>query len=730
MYRLPSSFLFLVLLLLQTTVPGSLGATDAQNLVEDLRVLGDRYEGSPGEAQILEFLEAELTSLGARVRKTSLDRLSGAHSFSFSLEAFFQGSREDQMVVAVPLDQEEPGASGGEISLAAALLLARKFSLGDRNLSLRLLFLGGERGTGPPYPLGSRTFLEDFYPPAPAAVLYLDAREPRERLKLHVNSVGRASPIWMIRGVTEAFRTGALALYFDGSHPPLVRLSLAEAPSVLDSFFRREIPGVLFQDGGGGILPEGVWVEEVSNSLLRMLRQFSDGLPGTWDRHYLLFQWQDSFFILDQRTYIILFLGIFSLILLILLIRPHVYLARLRSVLPHLWQIPLVFSALFLFLYGATMLLQTLLDWRNFPSLWEYYPALFLGLKLSAALFSYYLLFVLFRRMPLMRWSTFYVAASLLVTGGLTFLSLATGLANSFYFLWSLVITVLFSLWNNRYWRLGLLFLLPLWLIKAVGESFLQSPDEVLIRAVLFSPVEGNLILALFTLPMVNLLSAYHFMSHQKQGRNEQAWNEAFMALTALASLVLVLEISRAQPYGDSHRVPLVWQDDQNLHSREIRVSSPLPWKATELSVPGHGIPLLEGMREAVYDAPLLKGVQVKVKTRDYLERRDWSLELESPGAPDSVRLKITSPEPLIIRNSTFPYRISPGERDAEIYIGRFPPSPLSMVLTLAPVSRLDLEWILEYDRLPYEVQGLPPDVDFQGSLRIRYNQSLKGTFP
>lgn len=697
------------------------------DLYDKIVSYGPRIEGSPGEKSTLKFIQTQLSQWGIPVQSRDFSGLAEAGSFSSSLDILIPGKLKDRMILVIPLDQKDEAAPGGGISITAGLAMAHYFTENPLDITLQILFLGGERGDLLPYPLGSRAFLQDYYPEAPVGVFYLDAQSPRGNLRLQVDSLGRAAPIWMVKGLTESFQGGDFTFLLEGSHPPLIRLSLAEGQSVLDHYFQKEIPGILITSGDGTELSPEVWIREMIGAVERFITRYKEGLPATWDRHYLLFQWQDQFMILDQKSYIILLLITIGIILILIFIRPEVIRERFFSVIKHSWQLPLIFIALFLFLYAATWLLQNLITWRDFPSLWKFYPSLFLSLKLAVGFFLYYLLFFIFRRMPLIRWSTFYVFGSLAVTTVLTVLSLFTGLANSFYFLWTLVLTVLFALWNNRYWRLGLLILMPLWFIKAVGELFIQTPDFTLINAVLFSPVEGNLVLTLLTFPLILLVSAYHYVSHKKRGRNEQSWNEIFMMISALLSIVLGFTVAEANPFLEGRKIPLYWVDDQSENSREIRISSPVAWPEALLAIPGESLPLIPQLRESLYEVEMIPGITFQSSVMNFLDRKTWSLVLNAPGQPQQLKLQIRSESELVIYSCSFPYRILPGSREAEVFVGRNPPLPFKVDLTVGRTSSLNLVWNLEYGKLPYGVTGLPENRELQGTLNIRKTQTLSG---
>ena len=61
-----------------------------------------------------------------------------------------------------------------------------------------MLFLGAEFGETEEsnYPLGSRFFLENFYPEEPVNVLYLNFRRIPQTIFIHCGAKGIVSPSW------------------------------------------------------------------------------------------------------------------------------------------------------------------------------------------------------------------------------------------------------------------------------------------------------------------------------------------------------------------------------------------------------------------------------------------------------------------------------------------------------------------------------------------------------
>jgi len=604
--------------------------------------LGNRREGSPSEALVFSTLERWFAGR-AEVRRDGFSHLEGEHSFSQRLWFRVGGGKPGDLVVVVPTD----GANDRGLAWAAGW--ADAALVRGTPVSLTFLFTGAERGDGESAGLGSRTFLQDFYPTEPAAVLYLDAG-PSESVRLTAESGVFPSPLWMVQGMSEALTRQGLPFGFTGTAPSLFRLDLPERRNSLDPWFQRSVPGLWFAGGPADA--------KVVRALESFGASLATGVPPDWDRHWLAFDFGAWKAFWGQQTYLVVYLGAVALLVFGYAVLGRKRRGTLRVLVQGFWQLPVLLAFGFLALEAGTALSNALQGARGQPEFWRQAPLLVWSFKGLVAVTLYVLLFLPFRRTPLSRDSDFYGQAALLWLGGMTLAATAFELSFSFYFLWALVWSAVLLVAPWRPVKFAALAIGPLWLFKAAYDVLGPQPDLELSRWVLASPVAGNFVLAVLFFPFLLQVNAWHFSGLRHQDRNEGLRALIQLAVWGLFTLGVGLAVLRFVP--------------------QASVSPPLPVERIDLT------------DTRVPHQNTLWTTQV---TRSaFLDRTVWSLRFSGGAAPERVDFELSSAEPLTIFECSFPVVLDASGHRARIVVGRQPPLPLDLRLTLPQVAEARLE--------------------------------------
>jgi len=205
-----------------------------------LQTLTPRLEGSALERAALGYVRERLVEARAQVKPISYAESQTVHSFSSGLEASVAGDSADTLLIVVPVDHAVRAPSGGDGSAGIALGLAvvRGLLASKPAVSVRVLFLGAEHGSGSEYPIGSRRFLDDFLPDAAVAVLYLELRSEPQRLQIRAGTNGVVSPQWLVERTTGSLEQAGLPFRLRGNESQVLRLGVA-ADEVPFSLARR-----------------------------------------------------------------------------------------------------------------------------------------------------------------------------------------------------------------------------------------------------------------------------------------------------------------------------------------------------------------------------------------------------------------------------------------------------------------------------------------------------------
>ena len=638
-----------VVLFFGGTLGGRLGAEETPPAPSDpkavalwLSDLGFRREGSPAEAHV--FLALKLWFSGrADLQETDFSDMDDEYSFSKRLWFRVPGPLHGELVVVAPTD----GANDRGLAWAAAW--AEDALTRGTKVSVTFLFTGAERGSGASAGLGSRAFLHNFYPIDPAAVLYLDTREKTDDVMLITESGSFPTPLWLLQGVSNFLQREGLVPKITGSSPSLFRLDLPERRNALSPWFERSIPAIGVGDG-----PSGPMVPVAFENFAASL---PGGLPAQGDQHYLAFHFGSWRMFLDQETYVNLFLGLAAVVFFGYALLGRSRRGSLRTVGVGFWQLPLLFSLVYLALMASSQAADFLQQVRGDPEFWKATPWAVMAFKSVVATGLTLLVLLPFRRSPFSSDPDFYAQSALVLLGLMAVGAAAIELSFSFYFLWALVWAAVLVVVPWKTVKLLCLFGGPLWLIWGAYGVFGPNADLELSRWVLTSSVAGNFILTALIFPFLLQITAWHL-----SGRRHQERNEGFRALVqltfwGLGSLALAVVVLRLEPGIKPFQEP---------SARRLETS-----KASSMP---------RGLWET------------KVERSAFLSRSVWTLTFTGSLDPEVIDLDLVSSEPLTIFHCSFPVVLNADGTTARIVLGRDPPLPLVIKLTLPAKTQASLE--------------------------------------
>ncbi|MCK4515808.1 MAG: hypothetical protein KAU31_11150, partial [Spirochaetaceae bacterium] len=204
--RRAGAVLWLALAVVQFIPAITIDTDNARLHAEALRNTYPRPEGSEGERNALEYVSSVLDSIGVDYTVRDFADLDDGHSFSRIVDISIRGRTNETLLLFVPLSHSDRAGpdDDGSASLAATLALVEAAARGESNLSFRVAILGAEHGTTPPYPLGSRLFLRDYFPDSDTVALYLDANQPG--IVLDTGGGGEVAPSWLVTAAVDSAR--------------------------------------------------------------------------------------------------------------------------------------------------------------------------------------------------------------------------------------------------------------------------------------------------------------------------------------------------------------------------------------------------------------------------------------------------------------------------------------------------------------------------------------------
>ncbi len=710
-----------------------------------------RLEGSAGGKKTFAYIESELASAHIPYTAQNFSLLENAHSFSRILSVVVRGRSPDTLIIAVSVNNAPgtPGKDAGAVNIAAAIALARHYSGDEPPLTLRFLFLGAESPFEPPatsgvrsvaptpqnsYPLGSRLFLQDYFPESPVAVFYLDFQHAGGGIRILPGGGNVVAPLWLVRGTMDAAEQAAVPFAIAQRRILAFRLGRAERDTPIAPYLAQDIPAIELANEQGAATEaasdastQRVWYGDFSRFFDTFLRAHADGFSSAWDRHYLLAQIGTRYVFLSERASLLMLLVTVVLTLVYTIFRRHRLRRYIRTVLRNSWNLPLLLLVTFLFLFGATLLVEAFLAGTNFPTLWMHAPLLFFGLKPALTLFLSTLAFRIIRRLPISRNGSFYSAAAIAFLLVDVLIAALINLAFIVYFLFAFLASFLFSVSRYRWLKIVLMFVAPLLLLKAAWDV-LTIPELHLVQALLLSPVNGNLLLAFVTLPFLLMVMRVDFLiRHPVRGRASFASLLA-MILTGFIAVIIGIRLLTFQPYSTENPQPVTAHESVNANNNTsvLSLDSPAPLGNLRFRFDGRTYTLKKAGRHFTVDVPgQTNFLSIDRSSRRFLDREQMRLVVSAKGSDKTplrlyrVSVSLSSLRPIIVYDLNYPFTYSADNRRVTVHIGVNPPDPLNIDYTIpsgdTPIESIDASFL----NLPSQCIPLSPGYRFQESTDV-----------
>ena len=716
-------------LLLALTVAGMAEAftvdpVAARRHAEAVRATYPRPEASPGEADLASYIRRIAADSGLEAGTIGFSGSAAGHSFSQLVEVVVPGSGTGTVIIVAPLNHPE-GASPDEdrsASVAAALSVMESVaSAGPHRPTFRFLFPGAEYGVAPDYPKGTRRYLEIYIAEEPHALLYLDA--DRSPPVIETGGGGRVTPQWLVHRSVDAAYASGVRPQMSVNMSQLHRLGISDAPAALTAFLQAGIPAVYLRSGDSGSAPPSVSAESGRLAVLtaEWAGSFSAGVPDTWDRNYLSFRIGSQHIVVGEQHLLIVLLGLIMSAMLYAFVFPRRFNRYARTIMRNAWNLPVLFALAFGFLTAATYLLELAIIARRFPTVWTWYPSIYFGLKIALSSFLFSVAAQLLRLLPLSKNGSFYSASALVVLFIDIILFSVISLSLSYYFMWAYFWAFVFSVVRSRTLKVASLVLAPLFLVLLAVDVF-RVPELRLAEELLLS-TRGNLLLSFMILPFLLMLIRLDFLvRHPVRGRRSFALRMA-STVSGVAVIGLLVFALVSTPFSPANPQPVraVETVDYPELARSLSITGPAPLGDIRVLFAGeeHAVSV-PGRAHAISTTRMPDVLSVRLSYEDFLERDRARLEIDAPQPIDDVSILLTSPEPMIIYDVSYPFTISADRRTAIISVGRRPPLPLVVDFTLArgiaPTIEIEAESAVHPE--PLEITG--SGLDVQSRLRIR----------
>lgn len=669
-----------------TVLPEVAAIPDIEANYAYLTGLGSRSDGTVAERLALDHIAKTLDDLNITHSRKPLDSGERGHSFSENIIAQIPGSRDGLYVLATPID-------GGAFSMALLLEMAKELTINRPKNTVAFLFLGAEKGDTHFHPYGSRLALRELTQREDIFALYLDSDENPRTWNMEIGSNKTLNPSWFVEGLIDALSSESIPFSLRLTDILVARLGLKNNTSLPETWLDVGIPTISLAGSEFAEIDENdAHTRRLLNALLSLDYIFEE-IPSGWESTYLVISSMSRMYsrIVREGTYVTVFLAISAAFVVVILIWIRNIKLNMKRFARYSWTLPLLLAIVFLFLFLSTLFVEMALLLSEFPRLWENSPGTFVFFKLTVATTLSLMYILVTNGLPLIRNPHFYSYAAI-GAASLTFLIfIALDITVAAYSLWTIVSLLL--LISTRNMKLKIIFLILSVIPHIVGLVLLE-PYSNIIESLLLSRISGNLVISLLLFPIVLAITSLNYWNlHYFRKRTNMLIPAATFTL-CLTAIITLIWIIRLSPYDGDNLQPVSLIDDIDLSNgeRHIQVSSPGPIGLANILVNEKTYRLAGSQRTEKIQIPLDElPLDVITSTQTFLGRRTIRVTIKGEKNPKKIVATLQSNSPFTLHSANFPFEMKPSGILASIFIGNYPPFPITLQFTVNNDARLRL---------------------------------------
>lgn len=701
----------LILLLIVLSAEFCVSQNLSAHFYDDLEAINNIWtEASQGEDKLLKYIEENLSLLNITYNKFDFTESEIKHAFSSCMEVTINNSNKDTIILAVPINNpvDSDKENSGALNSALALEILRQINNIKPQITLKVLFLSAEYGEEPDYPLGSRLFLENFYPDYPVSVVYLNFKRIPSRIIIRCGAKGKVSPHWLLDFVSESLNSVNLHFLIRGNENQLFRMGITERTTIIDPYLNNGYPSLVFEGEYKSTDDnyKELWPLKFIDFFWTFTGILENGIPKTWDQHYLFFQISDFYLILQEGFYIIIILILFAVITLYILFNPGRILFHLSKILNKSWVLVIYFIITVTFFFIATLILNLLLIVKNNELLWVSRPVLFLIFKAAIILFLFSAGTPLIKKLPFPKHEKFFTVTPVFIIFINIIILSIINISFSYYFMWSFLMLFLYNLFKEKKVKIVFFLISPFWLIKVALDFFL-FPELEFCKIFLLSPLRGNLLFAIFVFPYLLFAPGlkYTYKSLRKKRKRARIIYASILGTVFISLLMVFIFIS---PFNKDNPQEITVTNRINLDSNinGIEISSAAPLGTIYFRNGDTNSNFTTNSRKyfiSLEDIPELLDIDTEFK--EVLDRDIITQSYELNGNPYKINIGLESEDEFILYDSNYPFIRDISGKSYAINIGKKPPNPFILELTLPKGLDITIHIEIEYNEIPFKFE-------------------------
>ena len=590
-----------------------------------------------------------------------------------------------------------------------------------------IIFLGAEysRGLDTGYPVGSRHFLNTFFPENDTALIYMDV-SPDSVIDIIHGSRERVTPLWLLQQLIDYLTAAGTAFNINTQENILYQMGY-DTPTPADIYLENNIPSVSLLSGKFKKNKENI-IESVSS-----FRTFLDSAVSktdiksdkNWDSHYFILKAGNHRFIASEFLFIIIYIIIIVFLIAFSVVSGKKVYRYFTKLARYLWVLFYFFALIFLFLLLSTFITLLITNIKSSYAIWRETPFYLLTLKISIAALLFFLSLFLLKKIKLPVSGSFYSASAIFIFLINIIIFQFMNINIAIFALWGLFWTILFSLFKSRLIKTVCMFLSSVFIIYMVVYAF-SKPAYNICEKILFDRLTGNILTSFVILPYIMMIIRILISGTHIESEKYRALRRTIYSATALLIIFLLNFYFKSNPYNTANPQPVYFRQitDMNRKTADIEISS--PYKPGKISFytgkNKYSINTDENIYRVSEDTDL-DLISVKKKISEFLDRKNLVLEIESSGNPEQYYIDFFTKEDPVVLDCNYPFTISKNSRKGMIHIGKNPPSPLVIDMLLPEKTAM---WF----RIRTVSENFPFDNRLSGEnkLFIKSFEVIKGT--
>lgn len=729
--------LFFIVAIALITISPTLFAIDLssqQEIEREREYLQQFYpcsENSDNEKNVYKYVKKELDAISVSWTEQKLDTLRGSHSFTSNIIVDFKGKEDSLLILAVPFNNLEDNS----LNISIALQLCRYFALSDTTpeKNIKIIFLGSEFHEDQNQQIGTNFFLQDFFPESEAYLLYLNLKSENTVEIKNITAAG-ATPMGLVKLAVEKFKDNNINLFIDSRENFIFRAGF-NLKSYTDLYVENNIPSLYITTSDKAEKLFDIAEHETNfrdkkdsnisfpyRIVLSIIDMSTETAPISQEKNYIIVLLRNSYLFLGEKLCAIIYLAFILIFILYAVLNSKKLSGYFKRIIKHIVVIPFMLFLCFIFLFFATLIIESILLLKGTTDIWIETPLTVFSIKILIALLLFFSFLFLIKKIKLPQVGSFYSACAIFLMALNVLLFLFINLTLSLYAIWALFWIILFSFTKNRLLRI-LFIIISYFLIYDIIRYIFILPAFNLCNILIMGKITGNLLIAAIILPLIMMIMRILFVQAHIQTEKYKLLRIIIFDAILVITLIIVLIYYKTDFYKNKKQ-PIsttVFIDDDTKTSL-FHVSSPAKMQEINAELQGSNYTFNSMTTEETATGSFIKpeAITITKQVSYFLDRKNIILKIKPQGNPEKIEISFLTQDNRIILDSNYPFILNTNLEGGNFHIGYNPAYPLTLDVLVEKETAIWFTVKAIYSVPPFSIELTGKNMDFNNKAIIK----------